>query len=370
MSRQAGQRGIRRESHAPDALKLHNLRAVGAQDQTPPPASYLIASDLADWGMLGNGPDPGNLACYPHGAGDCGEAMWGHKRMASAFVANVDNQPTFADGFRPPHTAYTQDLYIAYQHAMGEAGECPDNGTDNLSFFTWLYQQTKTDPGYDLVAFAEVDLTQIPAGWTVADVIHRACVDFRGCCVGVELTEDAEQQFNMWEPWTISSSDPVEPTMGHDIFLGGYGAVPAGLALEEQGYANAKAASDWFVTWGQWQGATVAWDAGAIQDVWVVMTKEDAEAAGYDFDAAVAAIEAMLNGEGPVPSPVPAQGVLGATEDLLEKVEHAIESVPEHVKSALHHAHRLEEAITEGVAVSVISDIIKDLLKAYTHGEL
>lgn len=288
IERVPGRRGLR-ESHAPANLKLHNFRTVAPT--TLPPAHANVGGQLWNWGMLGNGPDTDNLPCYPYGAGDCGPAMTEHARMAKAITSNG-----FPASFRTPHTRYTQELYIAYQHAMGETGTCPDNGVDNLSWFTWMYQQTKTHPGQDVLAFAEVDLTVLPAGWTEADVIHQAMIDFRGVCVGVILPPQAEAQFMRAEPWSISATDQPDPNVAHDVFLGAYGAPPTGLADTGIQYSLVDRASDWFVTWGNWQGATVAWDSAAITDAWVILTEEDANRAGYDYAKAITEIESMING--------------------------------------------------------------------------
>ena len=287
-----GNRGLRGESHAPASLKLHNLRLPKATASVLPPKVADVSGGLSNWGMLGNGPDPGNLPCYsPNGCGDCGPAMTEHARMSKAAVNG-----TFPSTFRPPHTAYTQEIYIGYQHSMGETGTCPDNGVYNLSWLTWLYQQTKTHPGYDEFAFAEVDFTNVPSGWTQADVIHRAMVDFRGVLVGIILPPDYAGQFMRAEPWSVSATNQPDPSLAHDVFLGAYGAEPEGAKKSGFTYQLVDHADDWFATWGVWQPATVAWETACITDAWVILTKEDAERAGYDYQQAITAIESMLNG--------------------------------------------------------------------------
>ncbi|MHB2029846.1 MAG: hypothetical protein ACYCPT_13690 [Acidimicrobiales bacterium] len=190
--RQAGLRGLREESHAPEGLKLHNLRKAGAPALTPLPASADVSGGIVNWGMLGNGPDPQNPPWFPNGAGDCGFAMWEHLRMAKAAVSTKiegsTSVTTYVPGFRPPHTLYTLEQYVAYGLAQGEPGPYPDFGVSNLSMLTWLYQQSKANPtGEDLVAFAEVVLPQTSAQDN-ADTIHRAMIDFRGVMVGVLLS--------------------------------------------------------------------------------------------------------------------------------------------------------------------------------------
>ncbi len=290
-SRIPGLRGLR-ESHAREGLKLHNLRVA---EPTLPPAKADVSGGQVWWGMLGNGPDAQNPPWFPNGAGDCGFAMFEHARIAKAAISTTNGVTTYVDGFRPPHTRYTLDQYVAYGLAQGEPGPYPDEGVTNLAMLTWLYQQTKTQPGLDEIAFAEVDLTNIPTGWTKADVVHRAMVDFRGALVGVSLPDQAEGQFMRAEPWSVSPTDMPDPNNGHDVLLAAYGAEPEGAIATGLAFQLVDRADDWFVTWGSWQPATIAWESAAITDVWVILTREDAERAGYNFNAAVAEIETMLN---------------------------------------------------------------------------
>jgi len=335
----AGRLGGVKESHAPDGLKLHNLRK-GIRT-TVLPAAADVSGGITDWGMLGND-------TY----GDCGPAATEHLRMAKAVISVENGVPVYAKGFRPPHTAYTESLYFAYGRAQGEPGRKPDQGVGNITWLTWLYQQSKLNPGDDVVAFAEVDKSQ------GVDAIRQAMIDFHGCLVAVRLNQDAQAQFQNKVPWSVSSTDPV--TMdGHDIALVAYGAAPAQVTE----FSNLTNVQDWFVTWGDLQPATVDWDSDCIQDVWVFMTREDAERAGYDFDAAIAEIEKLPFAQ------VPVQGSPIA-DDLWHRIEDGIESVPEHISHFVKTLHKVGDLALERASVEEITRLIELALKDYTHGAL
>jgi hypothetical protein len=97
-------------------------------------------------------------------------------------------------------------------------------------------------------------------------------LNFSGVCVAVELTDDAEQLFNLHEPWTTAQGESPDPQEGHDILLVKYDPT-----------------SDTFVTWGGLQGATIPWDSGCITNVYVFVSKEDAQRNGVDIDQLVQA---------------------------------------------------------------------------------
>ncbi len=182
---------------------------------------------------------------------------------------------------------------MAYGLAQGEPGPYPDQGVSNLAMLTWLYQQTKQHPGEDLLAFAEVALPGTSAQDN-ADAIHRAMIDFRGCLLGLILTDQAFGQFERGEPWSISAANPLDYQEAHDVALVAYGDRPTRVPtyIKEP---IAPTVNDWVITWADWQSMTVAYDAAGITDAWVVMTHEDADRAGYDYNAAIAEIETMLN---------------------------------------------------------------------------
>jgi hypothetical protein len=214
--------------------------------------------------------------------------------MAKGAIETINGVTRYETGFRPPHAAYVIDEYYAYGIAQGEPGPHPDFGVTNLTMLTWLYQQTKTHPGVDEIAFAEVVLPGTSAQDN-ADTLHRAMIEFRGCLVGVLLTDQAEGQFARGEPWSISAADPIDPNLAHDVALVAYGPTPAAGLPSYIRAPLAPTVNDWLITWGDWQPATFAYDQAGITDAWVILTREDADRAGYDFDGAIAAIETMVN---------------------------------------------------------------------------
>ena len=253
-ARKAGKRGKRPAVHVPE-LRLHNFRRAAPE---PPPAAADVSCGIVDWGMLGNDT-----------IGDCGPCATEHDRMVKACVspATPTAAPGYEQGFVMPTAAATLSLYYAYGIAQGEPGPSPDQGVDNASWLAWLFSQGVIE------AYAEVDVASPGA----ADRVHRAMVDFRGVIVGTHLTDDAEALFEAHEPWTTATGESPDTNKGHDILL---------VAYDDTG--------DTFVTWGADQKSTLAWDAACIDEAWVILTKEDADRAGYDFAAALKAIHDHL----------------------------------------------------------------------------
>ena len=50
---------------------------------------------------------------------------------------------------------------------------------------------------------------------------------------------------------------------------------------------------DTWVTWGALQGSDTAWTAACLEEAWVIITQEDADAASLDIDALRADIDAL-----------------------------------------------------------------------------
>lgn len=243
LPRVSGRRGVR-ESHARH-LWLPHFRTA---DVVAPPSSGDVTMGLTDWGMLGND----QFGC-------CGPAATYHGKMAKALLAVGDDVPTFEAGFTPPTTLEVTRNYFAYGRAMGEPGTPPDQGVANATWLRWCHAQGIVE------WYGELDKSNL-------DEVHSTMLACRGVLVAVELPADAETQFEAHDPWAIDGNPPED---GHDILLVRYD--PTG---------------DTFVTWAQLQPATVNWDADCVTDVWAFGTREDAERAGYDFEAINAAIEA------------------------------------------------------------------------------
>jgi len=252
--RRAGKRGRLPAEHVPSLL-VHNFRRGPA---VAPPTSADVSCGITDWGMLGNDT-----------IGDCAPAATAHDRMIKACVtpATGGAAPVFEPGFVVPTAEATLSLYYAYGIAHGEKGPDPDAGVNNAKWLAWLFKQGLIE------AYAEVDVASAGA----AARIHRAMIDFRGVIVGTHLTDDAQQVFEAHEPWTTAHGETSDPNKGHDVLL---------VAYDEHG--------DTFVTWGADQRSTIDWDHACMDEAWVILTKEDAARAGYDFDAARRAIHDHL----------------------------------------------------------------------------
>jgi hypothetical protein len=168
----------------------------------------------------------------------------------------------------PAYVSMTAAAVVA-QYLTYDDGQ--DEGVDIADWFAWCFQQ-----GF-IEAYAPVDYSN-------ADSVHTAMINFKGVILGVQLPDDAEQQFANGQPWTLD--EPADPNNGHGILLVKYDPT-----------------YDTVVTWGALQEATIQWDAGCVDEAWCIVTAEDAANAGVDFDALLADIRA-LGGEA-VPTPVP-----------------------------------------------------------------
>lgn len=301
--RKAGKRGRRPAVHRPELL-LSKFRTAPAA--TPPPSGD-VTSGITAWGMDGNDE-----------YGDCGPAATDHNQVAKA--GNVDEVGKLG-GVGPVA------LYFRYGIAQGEPPPKPDQGVTNSTWLQWLYEQGVIE------GFAELNASD-------ADEVHQAMLDFAGVLVGCTLTDDAETDFEATPPipWNITPQDQPDPNDGHDILLVKYDAN-----------------GDTFVTWGGLQPATVAWDDGAIDEAWVILTSEDADRAGINLAALQAEIESLGGTESttppapapapapsPSPAPAPAPAPVPAPPDPdIEELEEAVEADVEQLEEDVE---ALEEA--------------------------
>ena len=232
--------------------------------QPIPAASYPVdvSGGITAFGMLGNGPDP---ACttYPDGVGDCTFAGRQHYRMAKAAA------------YHETETWETSNAlvaeYLAYDHGQDEGAVISD------LLMAWYKAGV-------ILAFAPVDHTS-PAA------VDAAMQAFHGVYAGVNLTDDADQLFSEGQPWTVANGEQADPNDGHCI-----------VKVRADGHTL-----DGWVTWGAIQPSTLAWTSTCLQEAWVIITPEDAEAHGVDIAALRADIEALGGtGGAPEPTPVPA----------------------------------------------------------------
>lgn len=255
--------------HIPE-LAVENFRTAVPADGPP---SGDVSQGVTQWGMLGNDTE-----------GDCVPAATEHTRIAKGLY-NGDTAPT---------TGGTLGLYHKYGAAQGQ-GPDSDEGCDIGTWLLWVYDEFEkakaAGDDIDEFAFAEItDLSQ-PS-------LNKEMLAANGIILGVNLTDDAQQLFPN-SPWTVANGETPDPEEGHGIIQVKYN--------DADQMATA-------VTWGELQEMTYAWVAACTEEAWIIYTREDAERAGFDFDAAVAAIKALNGTAGadpvdppsPSPSPSPA----------------------------------------------------------------
>jgi hypothetical protein len=68
---------------------------------------------------------------------------------------------------------------------------------------------------------------------------------------------------------------------------------------------EAQHSSDYWVTWGALQGSTKEWTAACLDEAWVIITQEDADAASLDITALRADIDALGGTGAPADPPAP-----------------------------------------------------------------
>jgi hypothetical protein len=104
---------------------------------------------------------------------------------------------------------------------------------------------------------------------------------FHGAYVGVNLTDDADQLFGEHEPWTVANGEKADPNEGHCI-----------VKVKADGSQY-----DGWVTWGGVQESTLDWTQACLDEAWVIISQEDADATNLDVAALRADIDA-LHGQG------------------------------------------------------------------------
>lgn len=215
----------------------------------PPPAYPIdVTGGITNWGMLGNGPDK-TCTTHPHGVGDCTFAGRQHNRMAKAAAGHETEQ------WETPNELVAE--YLAYGHGK-------DGGANIADLLLYWYKAGK------ILAFAPIDHTN-PAA------VDAAMAAFHGAYTGVNLTDDADQLFGEHEPWTVTNGEQPDPSDGHCIVK---------IASDGRQF-------DTWVTWGDLQRSTLAWTAACLDEAWVIVSQEDAQAASLDINALRADIDSL-----------------------------------------------------------------------------
>jgi len=287
---------------AADRLPLEYLPSYLRTPLPEPVYPVDVSAGITDWGMLGNGPDPGAEA-HPAGVNNDLFATLQHYRTAKA--ASI--------GAEPPHET-SADLvseYLAYTQGT-------DSGASVVDLLLHLYKTGR------ILAFAPVDHTS-------AHEVDAAMAAFHGVFVGVNLTSDADALFEHDLPWTVSAGQRPDPGDGHCLLKVGAGGREF----------------DTWVTWGAVQRSSRDWTRACIEEAWVVITQEDEDdlTANLDLAALRADIDALHGGEAAAASP-PTGTIVD--EDVRFTVYRPQVLVPEQWARLVVFAHKTDPVVDPG----------------------
>jgi hypothetical protein len=258
--------GLRRGLLPLDPAKHARFKSFADYGYTLPAPSYPIdRSQRAvipkdGWGMDGNGPDPTLTVNGGQPVGNCGPcAVPAHANMLTAALCKL---PLAANTMTSDQVV---SLYLRYTGGR-------DTGVDLGDWLLWLFQQGLIEGFVKLPGLYDLD---------------AALSHFNVVVVGVNLNPQADAQCEAGQPWDVGPGDEPDPSEGHAI-LYVYRQSPTGLAE--------------YITWGQRQFATAAWQTACPQQGFAVITRQEAEAKGFPFDQLVADLTA-LGGTAGAPSP-------------------------------------------------------------------
>ncbi len=244
-----------------ESLALHNFLAPTTEEVT-----FDYTKGLREWGYYFN-----NLL------GDCTVAALCHLMMMKALVSSSGVKRAFYRmGFVPIRPKKARQWYWSCGIASGGTPPHPDNGLYMADLLKWAFDHKIIE------AYAEVDANpaNIINGTTAEQRIRQAAKLFYGACLSVELTSDGHgsdvngNQTTMGQPWSIPPGDAPDPNFGHEVVFSG-----AFKNIDEN------------LTWGQRQLMTMDWVKQSTYECWVVLTRQDAERTGIDFEKLVAAIK-------------------------------------------------------------------------------
>jgi hypothetical protein len=247
-SRVPGRRGRLPKKPPAERFAIQYLSAYLPTPLPPPSYPVNVTGGITDWGMLGNGPDP-TCTTYPNGVGDCTFAGRQHYRMAKAAAADE------VETWETSNQLVAE--YLAYDHGK-------DQGAQIADLLLYWYQAGT------ILAFAPLDHTD-PAE------VDSAMAAFHGAYVGVNLTDDADNLFEEGQPWTTANGEQPDPNDGHCIVK---------VAADGSQF-------DTWVSWGAEQQSTLAWTAACLDEAWVIVSQEDADATSLNIAQLRADIDAL-----------------------------------------------------------------------------
>jgi hypothetical protein len=246
--RKAGRRGRLPKKPVGQRFNIQYLSAYLPAPLPAPAYPIDVSAGITDWQMLGNGPDP-TCTTHPNGVGDCTFAGRQHYRMAKAKAGGENEQ-----------WESSNDLvaeYLTYDHGQDQGAQIAD------LLLYWYNNKT-------ILAFAPVDHTN-------AAEVDSAMNAFHGAYVGVNLTHDADNLFQQGQPWTTANGEQPDPNEGHCIVK----VMADGSQLDS------------WVTWGALQQSTRQWTQACLDEAWVIITQEDANATNLNIAQLRADIDAL-----------------------------------------------------------------------------
>lgn len=211
------------------------------------PPTFDLTNGFTDWGMLGNGPDPTLTVNNGQPCGDCGWAGWAHLLMLFCIASGLP-VPTFT----------ANDVvtgYFAYNHGQ-------DVGVDLASLLA--FGEKIGILGTKVLGFAKLPLADTEQRWNGVYL-------FRGGYTGIAVPSTADQQFANGRPWDLTGTNADRQIVGGHCVVDA-ARIPGGGVD---------------ITWGADQAFTDEWDRTYRQEVIVVVTDDNAEAAargGMDVD--------------------------------------------------------------------------------------
>ena len=232
---------------------LRDLTYYAAGPLPRPPASVAVPA-VADWMMLGNGPDP-SCTTEPDSQGDCGVGGLEHGFMCAA--ADTGERESFPDGNG------AVGYYLTYTGGQ-------DSGVVLSQFLAYVRQRGFY--GHTVAAYAPVAVHDVPTLQFAIDAYDFAYV-------GITVSQGMMDAAGGPGPWTWTMESLQGPELGgHCIILCGYD-------------------SNWLygISWGQLvRIAYPAWHQMS-DEAWAVLTGEDVTAKTDGHGLNLAALQADLS---------------------------------------------------------------------------
>lgn len=229
-SRTPGLCGCREPKNAPALTFREILRPNVTIPPHPKTEDYLAA--LADWQMLGN-----------NDAGNCVAVTWSNFRRLVTKYLSTEYYPT-QDQVWEIYRTQNPDFDPAGSADTNGPGSPADRGMDIQTLLEYLVTHGGPD-GIRALAFAKVDFTN-------EDELDAALAIFGGLWVGIEVSEQNQEEFSQGQPWDAVGT--VEG--GHSVLAGGYVPNPR------------------FISWAAEAEFTTRFRQKRVQQAWVVVWPE------------------------------------------------------------------------------------------------